>query len=99
MSIIVSVSHVRQYHNSVKLGKIIDGTITRIVPVEYLQQISEHYLVVYDSGFSNVFTEYAELPKKVKNIVRGREWENYSHKMNESRGTMYTIITSKYERL
>lgn len=99
MSNIVSVSHVRQYHNGVKLGKIIDGTITRIVPVEYLYQISEHYLVVYDSGFTNVFQNYAGLPKKVKNIVRGREWENYSHKMHESRGTMYTVITSIYERL
>ena len=99
MSTIVTISHVKQYHNDVKLGKIIDGTITRIIPVEYLHQIGEHYLIVYDSGFTNVFTSYAGLPKTAKNIVRGREWENYSHKMNESRGTMYTVITSTYERL
>ena len=99
MSNILSISHVKQYHNGIKLGKIIDGTITRIMPVEYLHQISEHYLIVYDSGFTNVFTSYADLPKTAKNIVRGREWENYSHKMNETRGTMYTTITSTYERI
>ena len=99
MNTIVSISHVKQYHNGVKLGKIIDGTITRIIPVEYLQQIGEHYLIVYDSGFTNVFTSYADLPKTAKNIVRGREWEKYSHKMNETHGTKYTTITSTYERI
>ena len=86
MSNIRSISHVKQYHNG-------------IIPVEYLKQIGEHYLIVYDSGFTNVFTSYADLPKAAKNIVRGREWENYSHKMNETRGTMYTTITSTYERI
>lgn len=99
MSNIISISHVKMYHNGIKLGKIIDGTFTRIVPVTFQRQINEHYLVVYDSGFTNVFTDYTGLPKAAKNIVRGREWENYSHKTNETSGTLYTIITTTYERI
>lgn len=83
MSAISSISHVRTYTNG----------------IIFQCQIGEYYLVVYESGFKNVFTSYIDLPKTAKNIVRGREWENYSHKMNESRGTKYTIMTSTYERI